>query len=596
MFYAQEVIDEVLSRNDIVDVISSYLGNLKRSGSNYTCCCPFHSEKTPSFSVSRQKQIFHCFGCHEGGNAISFIMKYEHYSFAEALKILADRVGYVLPEVELSNEEKRDMDRKSRLREVNTAAAAYFHFLLTKSGRGKTGYAYFREKRRFTDETIAKFGLGYADVYADDLYKYLKNKGFPDELMRDAGLVEFSERHGPQDKFWNRVMVPILDLQGKCIAFGGRVLGDGKPKYMNTKETELFDKSRNLFALNIARRSKRRGMILCEGYMDVITQHQEGFDNAIASLGTAFTEGQASLIRRYTKEVYLAYDSDTAGKTAAKKAIRLLRSMGMSQRVIDLSPCKDPDEFLAAYGAEAYEERIRDAVPGRMFEIREMSGGYRLDDPEEKASFIRQAAVSIAGIENVAERSSYVDTVSRKYMLDKNVLQQEVTRVGMMGLQDRASPEPEDEALSGTRDQRQNERAAVKPPPQQETQEILLTWMVNRPGYFGKLMEILEPEDFSGAAREVLEELIKQYREDGILRPALIIGKYNEEDQHSRIATMLSSEFPFEADRAAEEKALTELVRKIKTEREDAAIRRGEGSSIEHARKKKDIQKLTIHF
>ena len=599
MIYPDEVKNEVRSQNDIVDVISGYL-SLKKSGSNYMCCCPFHQEKTPSFSVSRQKQMFYCFGCQKGGDVITFVQEYEHVNFMEAMKILADRVGYKLPGIEMSREEKQKMDRKTKLREINTVAAGYFHFLLTKSDRGKLGYAYYKEKRRFTDETIKNFGLGYADVYADDLYQYLRKRGYPDDLIRDTGLVDFSEKYGPQDKFWNRVMVPILDIQGKCIGFGGRVLGDAKPKYMNTRETEVFDKSHNLFALNIARRSRRRGMILCEGYMDVITQHQAGFDNAVASLGTAFTQGQAEMIRRYTNEVYLAYDSDNAGIMAAKKAIALLQSLKMSQRVIDLSPYKDPDEFLAAEGAEAYEERIRNAVPGRIFEIRQIRKDLRFDDPEEKAEFVRKAAEIIAGIEDVAKRASYIEAVSKEYSLDQEVFRQEVTRIGLSGIKKKNN---DDQTYGAGRDAPGDSgRGQPQKRPREvgysQNQAVLLTWMVDRPELFRKLKAYISAEDFSGKAREVAEKLYRQMEEKGAVQPAVIIGDYIEESDQSEVAGILAQELPrelsFSSDTETVEKALTELVRKVKTEREDEAMRKKEGSMFEHARRKNEIQKLVV--
>ena len=308
MFYSDDIVEEVRTRNDIVDVISEYTG-LKKAGNSYKCCCPFHNEKTPSFTVSREKQMYHCFGCGAGGNVYTFVMKYENFTFQEAIQFLAKRAGITLPEKELSPAEKAKISKKASMFEANKMAAAYFHYLLTKTERGSNAYKYYRD-RGYSDETIMKFGLGYADIYSDDLFKYLKSKGFSEEVLRDAGLIEIDERRGVHDVFWNRVMVPIADINDKIIAFGGRVMGDGLPKYVNTKETDVFSKSRNLFAMNIARKSKRRGVILCEGYMDVIAQHQAGFDNAIASLGTAFTEAQAGLIKRYTDEVYL---TDTYG-------------------------------------------------------------------------------------------------------------------------------------------------------------------------------------------------------------------------------------------------------------------------------------------
>ena len=405
MFYSDDIVEEVRTRNDIVDVISEYTG-LKKAGNSYKCCCPFHNEKTPSFTVSKEKQMYHCFGCGAGGNVYTFVMKYENFTFQEAIQFLAKRAGITLPEKELTPAEKAKIGKKQAILEANKMAAAYFHYLLTKTERGSNAYKYYRE-RGYTDETIMKFGLGYADIYSDDLYKFLKSKGFSEEVLRDAGLVEIDERRGVHDVFWNRVIVPIADINDKIIAFGGRVLGDGLPKYVNTKETDVFSKSRNLFAMNIARKSRRRGVILCEGYMDVIAQHQAGFDNAIASLGTAFTEAQAGLIKRYTGEVYLAYDNDEAGRKALMRAIEILRNHDMIQRVISLAPYKDPDEFIKNMGKEAYEERIRDAIPGRIFEIDRIASGYNLSDPDEKTKFMHSAATLLAGIEDPELRITF---------------------------------------------------------------------------------------------------------------------------------------------------------------------------------------------
>ena len=336
-----------------------------------------------------------------------------------------------ITEIELSEEEKLRASRISQLREVNASAMMYFRELLSESQQGKLGYEYFCEKLMLTNETIAKFNLGIADIYEDDLYTYLKHKGYSDEIIQETGLVYFDDRHGAHDRFINRAMVPIMDMNGECIAFGGRALGGEKPKYMITRETELFDKSNNLFALYLARRSHRRGVILCEGYMDVITQHQTGFDNAISFLGTAFTMEQALLIKQFTKEVYLSYDSDDAGKNATKKVIQILRSQGISQRVIDLFPYRDPQEFLMAEGAQAYEERIRDAIPGEIFEIREIRKLYWLEDLEEKTAFIREAAKTLAGIVDAMERENYCDMVAEENGLEGKVLRQEMTRFCM---------------------------------------------------------------------------------------------------------------------------------------------------------------------
>ena len=584
MFYSDDIVEEVRSRNDIVDVISEYAG-LKKSGNSYKCCCPFHSEKTPSFTVSREKQMYHCFGCGAGGNVYTFVMKYENFTFPEAIEYLAKRAGITLPEQEMSPEDKRKYSRKQQMYEVNRCAAAYFHFLLTKTERGKLGYDYYR-KRGFSDETIGKFGLGYADIYRDDLYKYLKKKGFDDKLMIDAGLVEFDERNGPRDKFWNRVMVPITDINGKIIAFGGRVLGDAKPKYLNTKETDIFNKSRNLFAMNIARHSRHKGVILCEGYMDVIAMHQAGFDNAIASLGTAFTEGQAGLIKRYTKDVYLAYDSDEAGTKAAMRAIGILRNQEMSQRIVSLEPYKDPDEFIKNLGSEEYEKRLQQAVTGRIFEIDHVIHDFDMNNPEEKTAFMKQAATILSGIEDSAERYNYIDTVASKYYLNRDELSKLVSAAGM--IKDSVVETPATERQLRERQSKQN--------PYEEDQKYLLTMMVNEPYLFDRLSDVVTEKDFTeGIIKDVAEAVFRQYKENGNVSPASILNKYDETEDQEKVSGIFTKEMEFDMAPSVLEKALTDLIIKIKTNNIDNQLKSDSGlSAIELAKRKNEIKKIKI--
>ena len=334
MYYPDDVIEEVRTRNDIVDVISQYV-NLKKKGANYFGLCPFHNEKSPSFSVSPGKQMYYCFGCGAGGNVITFVMEYENYSFVEAVKMLADRVGITLPEVEYTKEAKAAADLKNTLLEINRLAANYFYYQL-KQPHGKIGYDYLK-RRQLTDETIKRFGLGFANKTSNDLYQYMRSKGYSDAILKETGLF-FIEERGAHDKFWNRVMFPILDVNNRVIGFGGRVMGEGEPKYLNSPETKLFDKSRNLYGLNYARTSRAKYMLICEGYMDVIALHQAGFTNAVASLGTAFTSQHAVLLKRYTDQVVLTYDSDGAGVRAALRAIPILKEVGMSVKVLDMKP------------------------------------------------------------------------------------------------------------------------------------------------------------------------------------------------------------------------------------------------------------------
>ena len=559
MYYSDDIIEEVRSRNDIVDVIGGYV-SLKHKGNTFSACCPFHHEKTPSFHVSRDKQMYHCFGCGVGGNVYTFIMEYENFSFPEAVKLLADRSGITLPEKEMSAEQRSRENYRTLLKDMNKTAAAYFHYLLTKTEHGKKAMDYLIE-RGLSEETIMKFGLGYSDIYENDLYRYLKGKGYTDAQMKDSGLVEIYEGKGGVDKFWNRVMVPILDINGKVIGFGGRVLGDGLPKYINTKETAVFDKGHNLFAMNIARRSKRRGIIICEGYMDVIAMHQAGFDNAVASLGTAFTIGQAEIIKRFTEEVYLAYDSDGAGTKATLKVISIMREVGLVTRVIDMKPYKDPDEFIKAMGSEAYEERLRNAVTGIVFEIDTISGDFNLKDPEDKIKFSKEVAKRLAAIEEVVARHSYIDAVSEKYFLDEDGLKELVSQYGASGFVNKNIYE-ERPAVS-----RQAAKAAddVNKP-----QKLLLTWLVNDTNLFKMLEGIVDENDFIDENyKMVATALFNQYREKGSVNPAAIVNMFDDVERQRLVAEMLQTELPFDTTLEEKERAINDVVKKTKLARID---------------------------
>lgn len=569
MYYSDEIVEEVRQRNDIVDVINGYV-SLKHKGSSYTACCPFHHEKTPSFHVNRDKQFYHCFGCGVGGNVFTFVMEYENFSFPEAVKFLADRAGMALPEVSMTGEDKKREEYKVTLKEMNRTAAGYFHYLMKHTEHGKKAYDYFRN-RGLTDETIDSFALGYSDIYRDDLYRYLKNKGYTDSQLKNSGLVEISEKYGGTDKFWNRAMIPILDVNSKVIGFGGRVMGDGEPKYINTKETEVFDKSRNLFAMNIARRSKRKGIICCEGYMDVISMHQAGFDNAVASLGTAFTTGHANIIRRYTDSVYLAYDSDGAGVRATLKVIGILRDTGLSARVIDMSPYKDPDEFIGALGSEAFEERIEKAETGIMFEIRILSGQYNQRDPAEKTQFQNETAKCLSRIQDVLERNNYIDAVASQYMIDKSALYDKVKEYGVSEVY----------KTSGSYDYMDDRpKGENKNNEDYPAHKLMLTWLVNEPELFHSIDGIITENDFpEGIYRETATHIFGQLRNDGKAEPARIINAFETLESQRMAADILQTnlQMNFSPDRAG---AVTDVVRKIRgasikkqmSETKDAAV------------------------
>ncbi len=376
--YSEEIINEISSKVDIVDVISPYV-SLKKKGSTYFGLCPFHNEKTGSFSVSPQKQMFYCFGCGKGGNAYTFLMQHENMTFPEAVQTLAAQVGVELPQEEMTADQRAAQNKKEQLFEIQKEAAKYF-YLSMRDQRGKQAYDYFAG-RELSEETMNKFGLGYAGKTSDELYRYLKSKGYKDEILKDSGLVTIDEKRGGKDKFWNRAMFPIFDQQKRVVAFGGRVMGDGEPKYLNSPETPIFDKSRTLYGLQFSRASKRGYFILCEGYMDVIALHQAGFDCAVASLGTAFTSGHAALMKRFVNDVYLSFDSDEAGTKAKLRAIPILEGAGLTCKIINMEPYKDPDEFIKAKGASAYEERILNAENSFLFTVRMLQRDYNMSDP-----------------------------------------------------------------------------------------------------------------------------------------------------------------------------------------------------------------------
>ena len=467
MRYSEEVIEEVRMKNDIVDVISGYV-KLQKKGSNYFGLCPFHNEKSPSFSVSPAKQMYYCFGCGAGGNVLTFIMEYENYSFSEALKVLADRSGVKLPVAEYSKEAREQEDLRSTLLEVNKLAASYFYYQL-KNPQGEAGYRYLRD-RQLSDETITRFGLGYSNKTSDDLYRYLKGKGYDDGLLKQSGLVTIEER-GTYDKFWNRVMFPIMDVNNRVIGFGGRVMGAGEPKYLNSPETKLFDKSRNLYGLNYARLSREKYILICEGYMDVIAMHQAGFTNAVASLGTAFTTQHAQLLKRYTDKVVLTYDSDGAGVKAALRAIPILKEAGISIRVLNMQPYKDPDEFIKNLGAEEFRKRIEEARNSFLFEIDVLKKNYKMDDPEQKTEFYNQVARKLLEFPEALERENYLEAVSREYYINYEDLKRLVNRLGA-SLGPSVSAQREEEG--SLKSQRKKEKEdGVK-----QSQRLLLTWLI----------------------------------------------------------------------------------------------------------------------
>ncbi|MEY8393360.1 DNA primase [Lachnospiraceae bacterium 45-P1] len=552
MFYPDDVIEEVRTRNDIVDVISQYV-NLKKKGANYFGLCPFHNEKSPSFSVSGDKQMYYCFGCGAGGNVITFVMEYENYSFVEAVKLLADRAGITLPEAEYSREARAQVDLKNTLLEINRLAANYFYYQL-KQPNGRIGYEYFKN-RALTDDTIRHFGLGYANKVPDDLYRYMRSKGYEDSILKETGLF-FIEERGARDKFWNRVMFPILDVNNRVIGFGGRVMGDGEPKYLNSPETKLFDKSRNLFGLNFARTSRTGYILICEGYMDVIAMHQAGFTNAAASLGTAFTPQHALLLKRYADQVILTYDSDGAGIRAALRAIPILKGAGMSVRVLNMKPYKDPDEFMKNLGKDEFQKRIDNAVNSFMFEISVIRSQYSMQDPESKTAFYNAAARKLLEFPEKLERDNYTEAVAREYMIPLEDLKRLVASLG---------------GRFGTGVKTAGgEKTRIRPKKDKEdgikkSQRLLLTWLIERPELLAKIDGIIGPEDFVDGLYQKVAGLVFEELKKGKISPAQILNQFIEgEEQYREVAALFHASLSESLNNEEQKKAFSETVKKIK--------------------------------
>ena len=545
MYYSDEVIEEVRQSNEIVSVISSYV-RLKRQGANYFGLCPFHSERSPSFSVSPSKQIYYCFGCGAGGSVITFIMEYENYSFPEAVKYLADRAGIALPEEEPDDAERRERSKKAALYEINKEAA-YFYYAMLKNPAGKDGLDYLTG-RGLSEETIRHFGLGFSGRYSDQLVKYLRQKGYSDELILESGLGTGDEKRGLQDKFWNRVMYPIMDVQGKVIAFGGRVMGDAKPKYLNSPETPIFNKSRTFYGLTFARRARTKTMIICEGYMDVIAMHQAGFINAVATLGTSLTNQHASLIRRYADDVVLSYDSDEAGVKAALRAIAMLGEAGVSARVLDLKPYKDPDEFIKALGTEAFQERIDKAKGSFFFELECMEKGFDMNDPQSKTAFFRAVSERIAQFEEELERDNYIEAAAGMYHISSESLKKMVGNVLMRGVRTPKEHVPSPERAK-----------PEKTSSLEDTQRLLLSWLCEYPAFYKTLRQYVSPDDFEEGFYRQAAEMLYAQMENESPDPAKLIDRFEDPERQAKAAALFQASYS-EMDERELKKAMRETI------------------------------------
>lgn len=570
MYYGEDIVEEVRQKTDIVDLVGQYV-HLKKKGSSYFGLCPFHGEKTASFSVSPGKQIFYCFGCGKAGDSIRFLMEYENLSFVEALEELAERANITLPK-----EEKRDKgeeDLRYKILEINKQAALFYVKQL-RSEKGKQGLAYCA-KRKLSGESITHFGLGYAGKERDSLYQYCKSLGFKDQVLQESGLFSFKE-NGVYDKFFNRLIFPIMDLHNRVIGFGGRVMGDGEPKYLNSPETKLFEKSRNLFALNFSRKSRANYFILCEGYMDVISLHQWGFPEAVAALGTAFTEQQADLMKRFNSLIYLCFDSDGAGKKACKRAISILREKKLEGKVIRLSPYKDPDEFLKAEGKEAFEKRIEEAKNAFLWEVEEKKTEFDLHDPAGMQKYMESIAELLrTSFSDPVERENYLKAVAREQMLKAENLQhlvdkeEEKTQLSF-GLRKNA----------GRQEKKREERW------NSPLEEEFLSVLMQRNEFVDLAKKYIEEVDFQGDfAKEIYLKLLS-----GLSAKAILDSYQNEEEKYQKLVKLYHGDlYHMDLEKDEEKKLLSDYIRQLKLQKIEKEIKEvTDAEGLSHCFKERD--------
>ena len=425
--YNDEILDEIRSRNDIVSTISQYM-TLKRKGRNYFGLCPFHNEKSPSFSVSPDKQIFHCFGCGVGGDVINFVKKIENIGFLDSVRLLAEKSGIQLPN-DISKAEEENIKLKNRVYKINELAAKFYHENLYKP-TSKIAQDYIK-KRKLNNATLKSFLMGYASNSSNELLRYLKEQGFTEEELLASCLIGKSDR-GYYDKFRNRLMIPIRDERGRFIAFGGRVLDDSKPKYINSPENIVYSKGRNLFGLNVAREGVHgplKRLLIVEGYMDAISLYQRGITNVVASLGTALTDSQGRLLRRNTEQVILGYDADGAGQQAIIRGMEILKSMDIDIRILQISGAKDPDEYVLKFGPEKMVKAMDEAISAIEFKIKVLRANLDLNNVNDKVRFLTEIAKILSNVDNNIEREVYIDRISKVYEISKNAIVSEVDKL-----------------------------------------------------------------------------------------------------------------------------------------------------------------------
>lgn len=534
--YSDEIIDEIRQSNDIVDVISQYV-RLKRSGRNFFGLCPFHNEKSPSFSVSPDKQIFHCFGCGVGGNVFTFLMKIEGISFFEAIQMLAERANIVLPTLE-NNIDSAKEELKAKVYKVNEFTADFYHknlYLPT----AKIAQEYVK-KRKLSNETLKSFQIGFSGKF-DELYRELKKQGFQEREILESGLVNKNERGQYIDRYRNRLMFPICDVRGRVIAFGGRVLDDSKPKYINSPENIVYSKGRNLFGLNVAKKGDLKKILIVEGYMDVISLHQRGITNVVAPLGTALTEQQGWLLRKNAEQIILSFDSDEAGLTAKMRALEILQNMGCDIRILQMDGAKDPDEFIIKYGNARFLNLVDKALSVVEFKVKILKRNLNLENVNDKIKFLNEIAKIISKIDNTMEREVYIEKIAKEYEISKEAIYAEVNKLTYSNQKDEKVLNKQKPILV----HRKNEQPEVSEAVKRRENTILSILLTGNENLYQIIKQNITIEDFKYTLNKEIAKKVYEELEKGNSNINSILDNMTEEEQN-HITEIMSTDYEIE--------------------------------------------------
>ena len=552
MRYSDEILDEVKSSNDIVDVISQYI-SLKRSGRNYFGLCPFHNEKSPSFSVSPDKQIFHCFGCGVGGNVISFISKIEGIGFKEAIEVLAERANIKLPTIDNSVDSKKE-ELKAKVYKVNSFTAEYYHKKLYEPS-SKIAQEYVK-KRQLNNETLQSFKIGFSGKF-DELYRALKNEGFNDEEILESGLVNKNENGTYIDRYRNRLMIPILDERNRVIAFGGRVLDDSKPKYINSPENIVYSKGRHLFGLNVAKKGDTKRLLIVEGYMDAISLHQRGITSVVASLGTALTTSQGWLLRKNCEQVILGFDSDGAGQTAILRAMEVMQNMGCDMRVLQMTGAKDPDEYVLKYGAVRFQKLLDDAISLIEFKIKVLQKDLNLENASDKIKFLNEIAKLISKIENTMEREIYIEKIAKGYNISKEAIYAEVNKLQYSNRRSSNILEKERPVVSRVKKEENISEEITK-------RENTVLWiLINSVDTYKTIKENIKIEDFKNEENKEILKQIYNALENGNDNISSVLDHIENDQIQSHLTEIMAEDYGITDNK----KAIEDILKKYELEK-----------------------------